>query len=137
MKPEIAPSLQNVDIETKAADLATSDSEEVKIGTICKNDGCSAAYEGPQTNETTCVYHSGIPIFHEGLKYWSCCQRKTTDFETFIGQVGCQKGNHIWRKDVSLFNNILKFSSILVSLLKILVEPSHSSIVLRDREKPM
>uniref|UniRef100_A0ACB8FG56 Cysteine and histidine-rich domain-containing protein 1 n=1 Tax=Sphaerodactylus townsendi TaxID=933632 RepID=A0ACB8FG56_9SAUR len=74
------------------------DSDEVKIGTLCKNAGCTKAYEGPDSMEEECVYHSGVPIFHEGMKYWSCCKRKTSDFNTFLAQEGCTTGTHLWIK---------------------------------------
>ena len=45
-----------------------------------------------------------MPIFHEGMKFWSCCQRKTSDFQSFLNQEGCMLGEHKWKKDdVSLF----------------------------------
>ncbi|KAB0406553.1 hypothetical protein E2I00_016136, partial [Balaenoptera physalus] len=74
------------------------DSDEIKIGTSCKNGGCSKTYQGPQSLEEVCVYHSGVPIFHEGMKYWSCCRRKTSDFNTFLAQEGCTTGKHTWTK---------------------------------------
>ncbi|NWR47377.1 CHRD1 protein, partial [Regulus satrapa] len=74
------------------------DSDEIKIGTACKNAGCSKTYEGPQSTEEVCIYHSGVPIFHEGMKYWSCCKRKTSDFNTFLAQEGCTTGTHVWTK---------------------------------------
>ncbi|XP_032534964.1 cysteine and histidine-rich domain-containing protein 1 [Chiroxiphia lanceolata] len=74
------------------------DSDEVKIGTACKNAGCSKTYEGPHSTEEVCIYHSGVPIFHEGMKYWSCCKRKTSDFNTFLAQEGCARGAHVWTK---------------------------------------
>lgn len=33
------------------------------------------------------------------MKYWSCCKRKTSDFNTFLSQEGCTKGTHLWRKN--------------------------------------
>lgn len=33
------------------------------------------------------------------MKYWSCCQKKTSDFNSFLNQAGCETGKHIWRKD--------------------------------------
>lgn len=72
---------------------------EVPIGTICTHSGCNKAYESSATNETNCIYHSGVPIFHEGMKYWSCCQRKTSDFTAFMNQEGCEHGQHKWIKD--------------------------------------
>ncbi|NXQ15480.1 CHRD1 protein, partial [Peucedramus taeniatus] len=74
------------------------DSDEIKIGTACKNAGCSKTYEGPHNTEEVCIYHSGVPIFHEGMKYWSCCKRRTSDFNTFLAQEGCTRGTHIWTK---------------------------------------
>nr|KAF6437241.1 cysteine and histidine rich domain containing 1 [Molossus molossus] len=72
------------------------DSDEIKIGTSCKNGGCSKTYQGLQSLEEVCVYHAGVPIFHEGMKYWSCCRRKTSDFNTFLAQEGCTTGKHMW-----------------------------------------
>lgn len=28
------------------------------------------------------------------MKYWSCCQKKTTDFAVFMAQKGCAYGQH-------------------------------------------
>ncbi|XP_059564153.1 cysteine and histidine-rich domain-containing protein 1 isoform X4 [Myotis daubentonii] len=72
------------------------DSDEIKIGTSCKNGGCTKVFIGLQSLEEVCVYHSGVPIFHEGMKYWSCCRRKTSDFNTFLAQEGCTTGKHMW-----------------------------------------
>lgn len=33
------------------------------------------------------------------MKYWSCCRRKTSDFNTFLSQEGCSTGDHVWRND--------------------------------------
>lgn len=32
------------------------------------------------------------------MKYWSCCRRKTSDFNTFLAQEGCTTGKHMWTK---------------------------------------
>ena len=45
-----------------------------------------------------CIHHSGFPVFHEGMKYWSCCQRKTSEFDQFLKQIGCERGVHVWKK---------------------------------------
>ncbi|KAK5887455.1 hypothetical protein CesoFtcFv8_016056 [Champsocephalus esox] len=74
------------------------DNDEVKIGTSCKNAGCTKSFDGPASDSEECSYHSGFPIFHEGMKYWSCCKRKTSDFNTFLSQEGCTMGEHLWRK---------------------------------------
>jgi CHORD. len=71
---------------------------EIPVGTSCKNGGCKKTYETENT-ATSCTHHPGYPVFHEGLKFWSCCQRRTTDFNSFLEQEGCVVGKHVWVKD--------------------------------------
>lgn len=73
---------------------------EIAVGAICKNGGCGQAYSSPVSNDSECVYHPGVPIFHEGLKYWSCCTKRTTDFTAFMNQKGCAFGKHKWIQEV-------------------------------------
>lgn len=73
---------------------------KVQIGQSCVNKSCKATYTGIDSDEETCNYHPGVPIFHEGMKYWSCCQKKTTEFSVFLDQPGCTKGKHVWFKQV-------------------------------------
>lgn len=73
------------------------ESDEVAVGTNCKNGGCTVSYESEQSRYSECVHHPGVPIFHEGMKYWSCCQRKTSDFSAFVAQKGCESGTHKWK----------------------------------------
>ncbi|NWI16604.1 CHRD1 protein, partial [Crypturellus soui] len=53
-------------------------------------------YQGPDSDAGTCTFHPGVPVFHEGMKYWSCCAVKTTDFGAFLEQPGCSSGRHCW-----------------------------------------
>uniref|UniRef100_H0Z9J3 Integrin subunit beta 1 binding protein 2 n=1 Tax=Taeniopygia guttata TaxID=59729 RepID=H0Z9J3_TAEGU len=53
-------------------------------------------YQGPESNTEVCTFHPGVPVFHEGMKYWSCCGIKTTDFSAFMEQPGCSCGCHCW-----------------------------------------
>ncbi|KAG8453047.1 hypothetical protein GDO86_004745 [Hymenochirus boettgeri] len=78
--------------------VTDEETDEIKVGTACKNGGCLKTFAGAHSNEEVCQYHSGVPIFHEGMKYWSCCKRKTSDFNTFLSQEGCVKGTHMWTK---------------------------------------
>lgn len=71
---------------------------QIPLGTPCKNAACQTRYEDENTNKKPCQYHTGVAVFHEGMKYWSCCQRKTSDFETFLNQGGCIEGSHLWFK---------------------------------------
>ncbi|XP_067674465.1 cysteine and histidine-rich domain-containing protein 1-like isoform X2 [Haliotis asinina] len=70
----------------------------IKIGTSCTNNSCKCTYQGEASDTETCTYHPGVPIFHEGMKFWSCCLRKTSDFDSFLNQVGCEMGTHRWIK---------------------------------------
>ncbi|KAF1542457.1 Cysteine and histidine-rich domain-containing protein 1, partial [Eudyptes schlegeli] len=90
--------LDKLKLSSENEEKKEEDSDEIKIGTACKNAGCSKTYEGPHSTEEVCIYHSGVPIFHEGMKYWSCCKRKTSDFNTFLAQEGCTTGTHVWTK---------------------------------------
>ncbi|KAM3868573.1 cysteine and histidine-rich domain-containing protein 1 [Diretmus argenteus] len=90
--------LEKLKLSDNTVEEKEEDSDEIKIGTSCKNGGCMKSFDGPASNEDVCSYHSGFPIFHEGMKYWTCCKRKTSDFNTFLSQEGCTKGTHVWRK---------------------------------------
>lgn len=70
----------------------------VHIGVSCKNPGCEKVYEGEKSDSENCIYHNGVAIFHEGMKYWSCCEKKTSDFSAFLEQKGCATGKHCWTK---------------------------------------
>ena len=39
------------------------------------------------------------------MKYWSCCQKKTTDFQSFLNQAGCTTDKHRWIKETSNSND--------------------------------
>uniref|UniRef100_A0A8C2TLB3 Integrin subunit beta 1 binding protein 2 n=1 Tax=Coturnix japonica TaxID=93934 RepID=A0A8C2TLB3_COTJA len=71
------------------------DSAQVRAGTTCKNAACKI-YQGPESNTEVCTFHPGVPVFHEGMKYWSCCGIRTTDFSAFLEQPGCSTGRHCW-----------------------------------------
>ncbi|KND04590.1 uncharacterized protein SPPG_00309 [Spizellomyces punctatus DAOM BR117] len=61
---------------------------------VCTNKGCGKAFEEASNRDTACEYHSGNPVFHEGLKGWSCCNKKVTDFDDFLKIPGCTVGRH-------------------------------------------
>ncbi|KAI1283133.1 Cysteine and histidine-rich domain-containing protein [Halotydeus destructor] len=82
-----------------------------QIGSSCHNKGCKGSYNGPQSDAETCIHHEGVPVFHEGMKYWTCCQRKTTDFDAFLEQVGCIEGKHCWTKPKVLDEDVDKSKS--------------------------
>ncbi|UJR32708.1 hypothetical protein I4U23_020167 [Adineta vaga] len=108
MKLTIAPSLQaaleKVSSTTKSdTNQNEQNNDEIKPDTPCKHATCGARYTTVEQEQATpCRFHPGVPIFHEGMKYWSCCQKKTTDFESFTAQPGCTEGEHLWRAESRL-----------------------------------
>jgi cysteine and histidine-rich domain-containing protein len=86
--------MDRLDVSKKPS--AYSDDGSVSVGTSCKRGGCNFTYESPASDASLCVHHPGKPVFHEGYKFWSCCQKKTSDFSAFLSQVGCETGKHKW-----------------------------------------
>ena len=64
---------------------------------ICGNKGCTNLkfLEEENTSES-CNFHSGVPVFHDLKKYWSCCLDKVTyEFDDFQKIETCSVGEHI------------------------------------------
>ncbi|KAM3857542.1 cysteine and histidine-rich domain-containing protein 1 [Diretmus argenteus] len=61
---------------------------------LCYNKGCGQKFEADQNNDDACLFHPGVPIFHDALKGWSCCRKRTTDFSEFLSIQGCTHGHH-------------------------------------------
>ncbi|KAM8897612.1 cysteine and histidine-rich domain-containing protein 1 isoform 2-T2 [Spinachia spinachia] len=61
---------------------------------LCYNKGCGLKFDPPKNKEDSCVFHPGVPIFHDALKGWSCCRKRTTDFSEFLSIKGCTRGRH-------------------------------------------
>jgi len=80
--------------EQKQADSENIDLSALSIGTPCRNACCTKTYDGPDAKKSNCVYHPGVAIFHEGMKFWSCCNKKTSNFNAFMEQKGCTTGQH-------------------------------------------
>ena len=58
----------------------------------CQRVGCSAQFGEPGDNSLgSCVYHPGQPLFHDGAKVWSCCQKRSHDFSLFLTLPGCAR----------------------------------------------
>uniref|UniRef100_A0A0C9RBB5 CHORD protein n=1 Tax=Fopius arisanus TaxID=64838 RepID=A0A0C9RBB5_9HYME len=104
IKPTVAQALKDTIDTLKVKTVNVKEDSDlasgaISIGTSCKNKGCTYSYSGTATDHAECIYHPGVPIFHEGMKYWSCCQRKTSDFSVFMAQKGCACGEHKWFKE--------------------------------------
>ncbi|OCH86557.1 chord-domain-containing protein [Obba rivulosa] len=63
----------------------------------CTNRGCGQEFDAASNSEDSCAYHPGAPVFHEGLKSWSCCSgvnKPVLDFDEFMKIPGCTSGLH-------------------------------------------
>jgi hypothetical protein len=95
---KLACSTKQPEVVTKTSQVEEGDGG-VKIGTKCVNRGCSEMYVDSSSDLGECLHHPGAPIFHEGYKFYTCCQRRTTDFNEFLRQEGCTTGSHKWIDD--------------------------------------
>jgi len=106
MKPTVAVSLAQANQSLEIRNGQSEASVAIEVGESCKNGGCKETYQGEPSKPNECVHHPGVPVFHEGLKYWSCCQRKTTDFQSFLNQAGCNFATHKWKKSSEGSNQV-------------------------------
>ncbi|KAM9335260.1 cysteine and histidine-rich domain-containing protein 1 [Symphorus nematophorus] len=60
----------------------------------CYNKGCGLKFDSDNNKDDSCLFHPGVPIFHDALKGWSCCKKRTTDFSEFLSIKGCTHGHH-------------------------------------------
>ena len=90
----------NSDGPTGAAEAAkimsTRKSSRKPDGTArCQRKGCSETFIVENNHASACTYHKGQPIFHDAVKYWSCCDgKKCYDFDDFMAVPGCATGYH-------------------------------------------
>ncbi|XP_044040479.1 cysteine and histidine-rich domain-containing protein 1 isoform X2 [Siniperca chuatsi] len=61
---------------------------------LCYNKGCGLKFDADKNKADSCLFHPGVPIFHDALKGWSCCKKRTTDFSEFLSIKGCTRGRH-------------------------------------------
>ena len=81
---------------------AESDSDDPSIeiapGTVCRRRGCNVTFTSESSrDDEICVYHPGHPLFHEGSKGYTCCNRRVLEFDEFMRIEGCQaKKRHMF-----------------------------------------
>ncbi|KAH8117296.1 chord-domain-containing protein [Phellopilus nigrolimitatus] len=54
---------------------------------VCTRNGCKKEFSLGENKDGVCTYHPGAPVFHEGLKSWSCCSdvnKPELDFDEFM-----------------------------------------------------
>jgi len=102
------PPLRSIaDFNTQNPDAASAAASAVKTtsarkstrkpdGTAkCLNKGCQKIFRVEENHIEACSYHSGQPVFHDAIKYWSCCEaKKCYDFDDFLKVSGCSRGWH-------------------------------------------
>ncbi|CAD7085389.1 unnamed protein product [Hermetia illucens] len=137
IEPEVTAALKEaVDALLPKAVEPVSKLDVIENGTICKNSGCKHSYTSKEVEGTECQYHPGAPIFHEGMKFWSCCKRRTTDFTVFMNQPGCSQGKHKWKDDATTKKTSCRFdwhqtpSNVIVAIYAKLYDYEKSSILM-------
>ncbi|KAI3458246.1 hypothetical protein Pfo_014909 [Paulownia fortunei] len=66
----------------------------------CQRIGCDAMFSEDDNPDGSCTYHDAGPIFHDGMKEWSCCKKRSHDFSLFLEIPGCMTGKHTTEKPV-------------------------------------
>lgn len=71
---------------------------DIPRGKICRRRGCECTYDPDKGREgEKCVHHPGHPLFHEGIKSWTCCKTRVLDFDEFLRIEGCTvKDRHMF-----------------------------------------
>ncbi|XP_024983189.1 cysteine and histidine-rich domain-containing protein RAR1 [Cynara cardunculus var. scolymus] len=64
----------------------------------CQRIGCNATFTEDDNPEDSCTYHESGPLFHDGMKEWSCCKKRSHDFSLFLEIPGCKMGKHTTEK---------------------------------------
>ncbi|CAD6446643.1 a054c1a9-af72-4334-b59e-6aaffa5facdb [Sclerotinia trifoliorum] len=94
----IAPAPQSAATPPPPAESEDDDASlEIPVGKICRRKACGKQYEGKGREGEKCVFHPGVPIFHEGSKGYTCCKRRVLEFDEFMKIEGCKS------KDAHLF----------------------------------
>ncbi|KAK6926338.1 CHORD domain [Dillenia turbinata] len=65
----------------------------------CQRIGCNATFTEDDNPDGSCTFHDS-PIFHDGMKEWSCCKKRSHDFSLFLEIPGCKTGKHTTEKPI-------------------------------------
>jgi hypothetical protein len=76
--------------------ISTRKSTRQADGTArCQRKGCQKTFVVAENARDACTYHAGQPVFHDAVKFWSCCPDiKCYDFDEFLAVKGCAAGWH-------------------------------------------
>jgi hypothetical protein len=89
LEPPVKPKIERKEEELNDAPDAT-----IEVGSKCKRPSCGKPFVDTASRTESCTFHSGVPVFHEGSKGWSCCTRKVLEFDQFLKIKGCKQGLH-------------------------------------------
>lgn len=74
--------------------------ENTVVKLRCQRIGCDAMFTEDDNLDGSCQYHDSGPLFHDGMKQWSCCKKRSHDFSLFLQIPGCKTGKHTAEKQV-------------------------------------
>jgi hypothetical protein len=133
--------------------LLEQDPEGASIpeGTKCKRLGCTAVYTaGCARSDDECIFHLGVPIFHEGSKGYSCCRRRVLEFDQFLKIPGCAKNRHLFLgaptsntsnpasdkiEEITCRNDFYQtYSNVIVSIFAKKVDKEKAKVNFSERE---
>jgi hypothetical protein len=113
--------------------------QKVEAGMTCVRNNCNVEYVD-ETQEYNCTHCPGGPVFHEGYKFWSCCEKKKHyDFDSFLAAPGCAtKPGCKWFKEASdelkakqcRYDFFQTPSTIVVTVFAKLCEPGETVVKL-------
>ena len=93
--PEASSAASSASKMIGAAAIRKSSRKEDGFHAKCQRRGCQKDFKISENTNTSCCYHSGQPIFHDAVKFWSCCANtKCYDFDEFMAVKGCCVGQH-------------------------------------------
>ncbi|ETN46324.1 uncharacterized protein HMPREF1541_00508 [Cyphellophora europaea CBS 101466] len=69
------------------------ETDEIPQNASCKRKACGERFAGGKRvrSEEKCVFHPGVPVFHEGSKGYTCCKRRVLEFDEFMRIKGCKE----------------------------------------------
>lgn len=105
------------------------------MSVLCYNRSCGKRFDPDNNPDDACLFHPGVPVFHDALKGWSCCKRRTTDFSDFLSIKGCSRGPHNSEKPAEAVQPEVKMSGKKKEIREELEETLTSFKLLNHRSR--
>jgi hypothetical protein len=81
------------DIKLHQQAILDKKKEEERKLAKCVHFGCNQRFSKDDPYRPPCKFHTGPPVFHETVKFWSCCpNKKAYDWDGFQCLPYCQEG---------------------------------------------